>query len=88
MPYTITDREVIIIIAVVSALFFAYRKQWENVITRLVLAVVYYLSVTNSIESAAASMFLIRWSILLLLFIEVVFSVYVIADKIKKTRKL
>lgn len=83
-----SDKEWLVLFAVVSALFFAYRGQWENVITRLVLAAVYYLAVTDIIKSAAASMFLIRWSILLLLVVEVIFSVYVIADKINKTRKL
>ena len=81
-----SDKEILIILAVVSGLLYAYRGQWENVITRAVLAGVYFLAVTDIIKDAAASMFLIRWSILLLLSIETLFSIYVIAAKIKKQR--
>lgn len=70
-----SDKDVLIILATISALLFAYRKQWESVFTRAVLAISYYLAVTDVIEDSKSAMFLIRWSILLLLFVEILFSV-------------
>ncbi len=69
------EREVIIGLALLSALLFGRGRRWETVLTRVVLALVYvYILCGFAGESAR---FLMRWSLILMLVVENIFNLYV-----------
>lgn len=68
----VTDRQVLIFLAVLSASIYTLRRQWENVTTRLIVAIAYFLAVSDIVEDHNVSMFLIRWSMILLFVVEIV----------------
>jgi len=63
------ERYTIIALATLSGLMFAFRGQWENVITRLLLATLYVLTLFDFIKSQN-SMFVIRWALILVFIVE------------------
>jgi Ca2+/Na+ antiporter len=67
----IIERYFIIILAIASAAIFVIGRQWEHVITRSMIAVVFVCIVVGvPFENATVNM-LIRWLFILILFVEI-----------------
>ena len=78
----LVEREAIIILALVSAILFVVKHRWESVLTRAVMAGVYIYTLHGLAGENA--MFLLRWSLILMLVSEVIFNAYTeIAARIK-----
>jgi hypothetical protein len=79
---TFVEREIIVALSLASACLFAWRRRWESVLTRVVLAGVYVCILYGVVADGA--MFLTRWAWILILGVEVLFNAYVAAKGYKK----
>ena len=66
----VVSRYVLIALAILSAGMYAYRRQWENVITRLITAGIFIGVMAGMEVSNATVNFLIRWSFIMIFGVE------------------
>ena len=67
----ILSRQLLVVLAFSAAIIYGYRGQWENMLTRLLIGIV-FLSVMYGFKIENQTMnILIRWLFITLLFVEI-----------------